>query len=177
MAKMQHAKSRNLGQTCLEPQFTCTITPAQKHFMSSVSKAICWTNICEICDMYHNNICISGPELHLKYGNIERETIRSALFWDITQRRVIILYRRDGTTNRFQLQGCRSPRIELSSWTSWPLKMGPIGCLETSVQNCHSTLRNIPEERRSHLHHGGSLKSRMKLLNIIQIFGAVLDEA
>jgi len=28
--------------------------------------------------------------------------------------------------------------------------MGPIGCPETSVTNYHSTLRNIPEERRSH---------------------------
>jgi hypothetical protein len=27
--------------------------------------------------------------------------------------------------------------------------MGPIGCPETSVQNYHSTLRNIAEERRS----------------------------
>jgi hypothetical protein len=48
-----------------------------------------------------------------------------------------------------------------SSWASWPLKMGPISFPETSVQNCHSTLRHIPEERRSHLHGGGSLKSRM----------------
>ena len=38
--------------------------------------------------------------------------------------------------------------------------MQPIGYPETSVQNYHSTLRNIPEERRSHLHRGGSLKSR-----------------
>jgi hypothetical protein len=29
---------------------------------------------------------------------------------------------------------------------SWPLKMGPICCPETSVENYHSTLRNIPEE-------------------------------
>ena len=28
--------------------------------------------------------------------------------------------------------------------------MGPIGCPETSVKYYHSTLRNIPEERRSH---------------------------
>jgi hypothetical protein len=38
--------------------------------------------------------------------------------------------------------------------------MGPIGCPETSVQNYQFTLRNISEERRSHLHSGGSLKSR-----------------
>ena len=39
--------------------------------------------------------------------------------------------------------------------------MGPIGCPEPSVQNYHSTLRNIPEERRSLLHDGGSLISSM----------------
>ena len=38
--------------------------------------------------------------------------------------------------------------------------MGPTGCPETSVQNYHSTLHNILDERRSHLHRGGSLKSR-----------------
>jgi hypothetical protein len=45
--------------------------------------------------------------------------------------------------------------------TSCPLKMGPIGRSQTSVQNYHSTLRNISGERRSHVHHGGSLKSWM----------------
>jgi hypothetical protein len=30
--------------------------------------------------------------------------------------------------------------------------MGPISCTETSVQNYHLTLRNIPEERRSYPH-------------------------
>jgi hypothetical protein len=38
--------------------------------------------------------------------------------------------------------------------------MGPIGCPETSLQNYHTTLRNISEEHRSHLHRGGSLESR-----------------
>jgi hypothetical protein len=53
----------------------------------------------------------------------------------------------------------RSHRI--SSLTSWLWKMGMIGCPETSVQNYHSTLRNIPEERKSYLHLGGSPKSRI----------------
>jgi hypothetical protein len=30
--------------------------------------------------------------------------------------------------------------------------MGPIRCPETSVKDYHSTLRNTPEERRSHQH-------------------------
>jgi hypothetical protein len=38
--------------------------------------------------------------------------------------------------------------------------MGPIGCRETSAQNYQSTLRKIPEESRSLLNFGGSLKSR-----------------
>jgi hypothetical protein len=92
----------------------------------------------------------------LKSG--EETLSRSALFWDITQRRVAILYRRFGTTCRSHLQGSRS----LGLWASWPLKMGPICCLETSVKDYHWTLRNIREERRSHQHRGRSLKSRKK---------------
>jgi hypothetical protein len=42
--------------------------------------------------------------------------------------------------------------------------LGPIGCPETSVNNDHTTPRNIPEEHRSHKNRGGSLKSRHFLL-------------
>jgi hypothetical protein len=58
------------------------------------------------------------------------------------------IYRCFGTACRSQLQGSRSPR-RVDSWTSWPLKMGPILCTETSVKDYHSTLRYTPEERRS----------------------------
>jgi len=44
-----------------------------------------------------------------------------------------------------------------------PLQMGAIGCLETSVSNYQSTMRNIPEKREYHLHRGGSLKLRITL--------------
>ena len=44
-------------------------------------------------------------------------------------------------------------------WTAGPLKMGLTGCAETSVPNRQSMLRNIPEEHRSNLHRGRSLKS------------------
>jgi hypothetical protein len=43
---------------------------------------------------------------------------------------------------------------------SWPLKMGPTDCPETSVRNYHYSLCNDPEERSSHLLSDGSLKSR-----------------
>jgi hypothetical protein len=57
----------------------------------------------------------------------------SALFRDMMQRTVIILYRRFGTTYRSHLQGPRNP----------------IGCSENLLQNYYSTLLNIAEERRS----------------------------
>jgi hypothetical protein len=41
---------------------------------------------------------------------------------------------------------------------SWHLKIGPTGYPETSVRNHRSLLCNIPEERRSVLHHRGSLE-------------------
>jgi hypothetical protein len=79
-------------------------------------------------------------------GNYTLKNLRSALLCDITERRVVILYRRFGTTYRSHLQGSRSP----------------IRCSETSVKDCHSTLRNITEECRCHQHRGESLKSRIE---------------
>jgi hypothetical protein len=67
---------------------------------------------------------------------------------------MVIPYRCFGTTYRFHLHGS-NPR----SLTAWPLRMGPIGCFETSVRNYHSTPRKIPKESRSHAHCGESLKS------------------
>ena len=46
------------------------------------------------------------------------------------------------------------------SYTACPMEIGPTSCPETSVSNYHSILRNIAEERSSHLHRGGSLKLR-----------------
>jgi len=82
--------------------------------------------------------------------------MRWAFFWNFTQRRLIVRNPRFGTTCRSHPQESSS----YSSWAAWPLRMGPIGLAGTSVTNCRSTLRNIPEERRSHWHRGESLKSR-----------------
>jgi len=43
-----------------------------------------------------------------------------------------------------------SSRVKNPRRVSWPLKMGPIRCTETSVRNYHYTLRYVVEERRSH---------------------------
>jgi hypothetical protein len=47
---------------------------------------------------------------------------------------------------------------------SWPLKIGQIGCPETSLRNYDYSLRNNSEERSSRLCGGGSLKSRNRYL-------------
>jgi hypothetical protein len=90
--------------------------------------------------------------------------MRSPLFWDIMRRRMVIVYRRFGKTYRSHLQGvkCRiGPIFTGQQSDSWPMKMGQIICPETSVNDYHSTLLNTPEERRSHQHRGGSLKSKL----------------
>ena len=88
-------------------------------------------------------------QIFVKYSNIKlhENPIRSVVFCDFTQREVVIPYRRFRTTYRSHLQGSRNQ------------KMGPIGCPETTVRNYYFALRKITEERRSHLHRGGSLKS------------------
>jgi hypothetical protein len=80
--------------------------------------------------------------------------MRSALFWNITQRRLVFLCQRFGTTCRSYIQGARSLRRRgFLLGPLWPLKMGPIRCAETSVKDYHITLRNIEEERRSQTPH------------------------
>jgi len=66
--------------------------------------------------------------------------LRYVLFWDVTQRRVVIPYRSFGTNYLSHLQGSRIPR-----------RMH-------SCSICHSKLFNGPERGRCHLHRGGSLK-------------------
>jgi len=72
--------------------------------------------------------------------------MRSSLFWDVTQRRLVVTYlmfqdsyRRFGMAYLSHIQGL----VFLDSLT---LKMGPVGCPETSVNCTHLALRNIPEE-------------------------------
>ena len=64
----------------------------------------------------------------------------------------VILYRRFWATYRSHQKGSQRP-----------LKMGPIGCPETSVKIYHSTLRNIPEQLRSHQHRRECLNSQIVL--------------
>ena len=60
--------------------------------------------------------------------------MRAVLFCVVTQRVVVICYRRFGTTYGVPSSGGQV------------FKMGLIGCPETSVRNYHYSLRNNPEE-------------------------------
>jgi len=77
--------------------------------------------------------------------------MRTAIFYIITQKVLETAYGRFGITYRSHLQGLR---IHFC-----PLKMGPIGCPETSVTNYHYSLPNRPEEHSSYLLRGRGLKS------------------
>jgi hypothetical protein len=58
--------------------------------------------------------------------------MRSALFRDVTQRKMLVMYRRFGITHR----------------SVGFLNMGPAGFTETPVTKYKCTLRNISEERK-----------------------------
>jgi hypothetical protein len=85
-------------------------------------------------------------ENKLATNHLSHQRTRTAFLWDITQHPVRVLHRRFETTYRPHLPGSF-----YSSLTSWPLKMRPISCPETSVQNYQPNLRNISEERRADL--------------------------
>jgi len=72
-----------------------------------------------------------------------------------THRRLIVSYRRFGTTYRSHLQQTSSFCL-----AAWPLMVGPIGCSETSVRNYQSAMRGIRKERRTRSHGGRSLQWR-----------------
>jgi hypothetical protein len=72
--------------------------------------------------------------------------VRLVLFWDITQCSIVVIH------------WSRTKVRLVCSWIAWPLTVGPIGWLETSVRNYHYTLPNIPEKCRSQ--HGGQKISK-----------------
>jgi len=71
---------------------------------------------------------------------------------------------------------CRRKKEEECSWVSWgcsKLKRLRKVCPEMSVAKCQTTVRKkkYPEERRSDLHRGGSLKSRKEFNNLFKPWG------
>jgi hypothetical protein len=65
----------------------------------------------------------------------------AAVSGDFTQRCMVVPYRRFGTTYRAYLQGLSIPR----GMVAFPVKMGPMGCSETSLRSHHTSLLKIPK--------------------------------
>jgi hypothetical protein len=101
---------------------------------------------------------IPGPEQALGIPKCSaREGIRTwtenqhhntvpSFFWDVTMRSSVVAYRRFGIAYLPYLS--RVNCVEECFITAWPLKVGSIGCPETSVTNYKSSSCNIPEKRR-----------------------------
>ena len=77
--------------------------------------------------------------------------MRSALFYDVTQRWLAVCYQRSGTAYRSHLTDCLTLEDEIDG-------------LHPNNSNCQSTLRNIAKVQRPHLYGGGSPKSRCVLI-------------
>ena len=72
---------------------------------------------------------------------------KSWLFWDVTQRLLVVVYRHFGTAYQSHLQQHSSP--------------------ETSVRDYQRTLRNIAEDLRHQLNCSVSLESRGKIYALL----------
>jgi hypothetical protein len=65
-----------------------------------------------------------GRKENCLLANFRHSVMRSSLFWDIMQCRLVVCYSK-------------------SFWTAWPLRIGPTGCTWTFVTNYLSVLCNI----------------------------------
>jgi hypothetical protein len=106
----------------------------------------------EICGLLGNYTASCGNYLPTFRDNVSVPSSRVK----IPSRKVVIIYRRFGTTYRSHLHGSR---FRVGNSETWPVKMGPIRCPETSVNSYHTTPCNYPEENRFHQHRGGKMKS------------------
>ena len=87
------------------------------------------------CIFSHLVICLRT------FSSWEIQLLRSAFFLDFRQRRMVIYYRRFGTTCQSHLQ--RSSSV---------LEMGTVGCPATSLRNYHYRPCQNPIDRNSHVH-------------------------
>ena len=85
----------------------------------------------------------------------------SLFFWDITQQSRLLFTDISG-----QPVGPIFEGHTVQSWTTGPLKVGPIGCPEVSVTNCQSAVCNVTEECGSDSHRDGSMKSHNSTCNL-----------
>ena len=86
------------------------------------------------------------------FSDFSSKQMRSALFWVVTQRIVVVPYRMSVPFSRVEKSNIwiSSPLKKVVGESKvmdiFALKMGLLGCPETSVRNYHYTLRNNPVE-------------------------------
>jgi len=119
------SERKNVGALCVKSTWyvylpLCSVEPQPKTVVEFAFYKIMtdFINIWLLCDI---------SVFRAKY-------MKSAIFWYVTQRVVVIPYGRFGTTYQSHLQGLRIQ--------------------DSSANNSHSALRNIPEEHRSPLVDG-----------------------
>jgi hypothetical protein len=85
----------------------------------------------------------------------------SSLLWDVTQRGLVVIYRRFGRSYRFYIPDSSSIRLQViyRCLETNCLSHLAADCSKKSVNNCQSILRNIAEDLRCHLHGDGILTS------------------
>jgi hypothetical protein len=99
--------------------------------------------------------------------------MRTALLWVIPQRVVVISYRRFGTNYRSHFKGQKwltQRRVVIAYrrfGTTYRSIQGSTGCTETSVMNCHYSLRESSEQRSSLL----KLAVVQKINNLFILYG------
>jgi hypothetical protein len=89
----------------------------EKFFLPSNNSDRLWgppslRNECQVGCPWRKVCCMTlTTYLHLAFMACNSDDfMRSALFWDIMQHRVVIVYRRFGTTYRFHLQRIKHPK-------------------------------------------------------------------
>jgi len=63
----------------------------------------------------------------------------------------------------------RQPATYVSEQRMSPVVKDQLWCLETRLTSCQPTPRNISEERTPHLHHIGSLESRVQFWTAVRV--------
>jgi hypothetical protein len=108
-------------------------------------------------------------------GDAAAYLMESALFWVMTQRGMVILYRRFGTTYRFHLQWSRSPRRRKKTWNHGYLMELKWPNVATLWKPYLLTIYSIQDNLKSHTHSVNWLDCR-RYSDVSVAAGAYLQE-
>ena len=82
--------------------FICSVRTGDKHKSISANH---FATIARAASLHWISLFLSSTHFTLRCLTARRITFRSSLFWDVTQRRLLLNYRRFGTTFVSHLQG------------------------------------------------------------------------